>query len=236
MPPLKRPAPRQTAQPRPAPADNGYDDEEDDEEPQDSRVAKPIRGGWTEGQRQNDKASPFTQPLKLEQNVQIVKFLNDEPYASFRRHWLDRIGAQGPTRRAFTCLESVDMDCPLCDVGERASVVHAFNVVLVGDDGQVLHKSWEVGVRLFNVLRGFHNDPKVGPLTSKYFAVSKSGQKQSTQVNVIPARASSLLEDYGVNPATAEELAKIKQYTPKDVQVLSHHEMKVMALEISEED
>ena len=53
-------------------------------------VDSPIRGGWTEGQKQMDSTSSFAQTLKLEEKSVVIKFLDDTPYANFRRHWVER--------------------------------------------------------------------------------------------------------------------------------------------------
>src|SRR5687768_15146102 len=141
---------------RPAPAT-----EEDDGDADMS-----VHGGWTEGQKQMDSASPFAQALKLAEQGQIIKFLDDKPYANFRRHWVDRTNpGQPPTRRAYVCPATVGKECPLCDIGDKAQAVSAFNVVVLGDDDQILHKTWDVGARLFQVLKAHNNDPKVGPLS-----------------------------------------------------------------------
>ena len=125
-----------------------------------------IHGGWTDGQKQMDSASPFAQALKLEEKGQVIKFLDDTPYANFRRHWVDRTNPGAPpTRRAYVCPQTVNKDCPLCDLGDRAQAVSAFNVVVLGDDDQILHKTWDCGARLFQVLKAYANDPKIGPLT-----------------------------------------------------------------------
>ena len=67
----------------------------------------------------------------------------------------------------------------------------AFNIALVGENGEFLHKSWDVAPRLFGVLKGYGNDPKVGPLTKGFFIVSKTGKRGTVQHNVAPVSPSS---------------------------------------------
>lgn len=196
----------------------------------------PIHAGWTAGQKVMDSASDYAQVLKLESNIQIIKFLEDAPYANYRRHWLDRMTQQGVKKRAYTCLETVGKNCPLCAIADRPQAVSAFNVALIGDDGQVLLKTWDVGARLFNVLKAFANDPKVGPLTKGYFAVNKTGAKQNTQMNVIPVRATALEEDYDITPPTEAELKSVGRYDASIIQIPKKTELEEIAQEISDYD
>jgi hypothetical protein len=195
-----------------------------------------IRGGWTEGQKTMDSSSDYAQVLKLENDIQIIKFLDDQPYANYRRHWVDRMTAKGPQKRAYTCLETVGKTCPLCSIADRPQAVSAFNVALVGDDGQVMLKTWDVGARIFNVLKTYANNPKIGPLSKGYFAVSKSGVKQNTQVNVIPVRENALLEDYEITPPTAAEIKSAGKYDSSIIQIPKKSDLEEIAQEISEYD
>lgn len=223
------------------------EDDLDDEEvetpaprkPSDEDSASPemsIRGGWTEGQKTMDSASDYAQVLKLESNIQIIKFIDDQPYANYRRHWVDRMTTKGPQKRAYTCLETVGKTCPLCSIGDRPQAVSAFNVALIGDDGQVMLKTWDVGARLFNVLKAYANDPKIGPLSRGYFAVSKTGAKQNTQVNVIPVRESALSEDYEITPPTPAEVKAAGKYDSSIIQIPKKSDLEEIAQEISDYD
>lgn len=207
-----------------------------DETEESSSDAAPIRGGWTEGQKTMDSASDYAQVLKLESNIQIIKFIDDQPYANYRRHWVDRMTTKGPQKRAYTCLETVGKSCPLCAIADRPQAVSAFNVALIGDDGQVMLKTWDVGARLFNVLKAYANDPKIGPLSRGYFAVSKTGAKQNTQVNVIPVRESALSEDYEITPPTAAEIKTAGKYDVSIIQIPKKSDLEEIAQEISDYD
>lgn len=198
-------------------------------------VDSPIRGGWTEGQKQMDSTSSFAQTLKLEEKSVVIKFLDDTPYANFRRHWVERSTKEGKTIRAYTCLQTVNKECPLCEVGDRAQAVAAFNVAVVGDDGQVLLKSWDCGPRLFNVLKAYANDPKIGPLTRGFFVVSKTGKRGTTQHNVSPVRPASLEEDYDIAPPQQSEFDALEKYTPSIVEIPQSKTLRELAEEIADE-
>src|SRR5215831_15146681 len=161
-----------------------------------------IRGGWGASQETIDSTSNYAQTFRPSKDTQIIRFLEAKPYASFRRHWMDRQGG----KRAYTCLQSVGKDCPICNVGDKPGAVTAFNVALLADDGQPTLKSWECAVKLTGVVKTYANDPKIGPLTRPglYFAVNKSDtqQRQQSQTNVNPVRGRDLKEDYELEPIT----------------------------------
>lgn len=243
MPPTKRPARRIAPDPL-TEAIEPEDDDEEDEKPAPKMRSSAngddaaIRGGWTDAQRQMDSTSNFAQTLKLEEKSVFIKILDDLPYANFRRHWIERSTKDGKTLRAYTCLKTVDKDCPLCDGGDRASAVSAFNVALIGDDSQLLLKSWDCGPRLYNVLKGYANDPKVGPLSRGFFMVSKTGKRGTTQHNVSPIRATSLQEDYDITPPTADEIEAIgkNKYGPEIIEIPTVKALREVAAELDDYD
>jgi hypothetical protein len=199
-----------------------------------------IRSGWSAAKQQMDASSDFVQSFKPEQNIQVIKFLDDAPYANFRRHWIERMGPQGKVNRPYICFQTIGKDCPVCKAGDKPQSVSAFNVALIGDDGVPLVKSWDVGAKIFNVLANFHNDPKIGPLTKGYFAVSKvagqgSGARRggTTQTNVIPAKPSSLEEDYSVIPPSSSELAALEKYSADDIKLPKRSDMEEIAEELA---
>lgn len=232
------PAPKKRRVVRPA-ADEHLT-EEDPTEVSDTAPAKPkkatsatgIRGGWSAGQQVMESSSPYAQNLKLDSNTQIIKFLDDAPYASYSRHWVERKGGSRP----YVCLQSVGKECPLCDIGDRPQATSAFNVVLVGDDGGVVLKTWDVGTRIFSTLKNFATSSRAGGLSAGYYAVSKVGQKQQSQTLVTPVRESLLEEDYGIEPPSNEAIAAVGKYDADIINVPNHRELSELAAEISSGD
>lgn len=144
-------------------------------------VSKPVgrtlvRGGWGSVDAVKNADSPFAQRLKVSEEPIIIKFLNDEPYASWRQHWVER-----PGQKSFVCIADFDeRGCPLCDSGDRPSVRVAFNVALLIPNEEPILKSYEVGPRVIDQLKNFHTDPRTGPLSKHYWAVSKTGKGATT--------------------------------------------------------
>jgi len=198
-----------------------------------------IRGGWGASQETIDSTSNYAQNFKPTKDAQVIKILDARPYASFRRHWIDRVGIG---KRAYVCLQSVGKDCPLCDVGDKPGAVTAFNIALCSDDGQPVLKSWDCGVKLTQQLRTFNNDPKIGPLDKRtlYFAVSKSEAQQRQQVStmVVPIRERDLEEDWKTPPLTDTAIERIKEkaYTVDIIQMPRRAELEEVAAELTGED
>lgn len=212
---------------------------EDTEEDDDAMPVPSFRGGWTAGKQQAEATSDYAQAFKPESSTQIIKFLEDAPYVNYRRHWVERTGATGKTKRPYVCPQTVGKRCPLCDIGEKPQAVSSFNVALIGDDGVPVLKTWDVGVKLFNVLAGYHDDPKVGPLTRGYFAVSQTaakGKNGTAQTNVNPVKPSALQEDWSVVPPSDNELKAIGLYDADVVRLPKKGDLEEIAAELANDD
>ena len=198
-----------------------------------------IRGGWGASQETIDSTSQYAQAFRPTKDTQIIKILQSKPYASFRRHWIDRVGIG---KRAYVCFQSIGKQCPLCDIGDKPGAVTAFNLALIADDGTVQLKSWDCGVKLSQQLKTYHNDPKIGPLDKRtlYFAVSMSEatQRQQKTTMVNPVRERDLLEDWGTPPLDDAALAKIQEkcYTADIVTMNTRRELEEVAAEMTGED
>jgi hypothetical protein len=197
-----------------------------------------LRAGWSAAQETIDSTSTWAVTFKPTTQTQIVKFLQPSPYASFRRHWIRRVGGL----RAYVCLQSFNRDCPLCDVGDRASAVSAFNIAVLGDDGEAVLKSWDCGVRITQSLKTFANDNKIGPLDKRtlYFGVMKTegtGRQQASTL-VSPVRERDLQEDYGLHALDDDDIERLleRAYTNDVVQMNSLKELQEVAEEIMNDD
>jgi len=164
-----------------------------------------IRRGWGNVDTTKQADSPYAQRLKIEEKPVIVKFLEDEPYTSYRQHWVERQG-----QKSFTCLADIHpQGCPLCDAGHRPSARFAFNVALMSEDGETVVRSYEVGPRVIDSLKNFHQDPRQGPLPKHYWAISRSGKGPTSQTNHQMVRDRDLDEEWNITPLTDSELESI---------------------------
>jgi hypothetical protein len=198
-----------------------------------------IRSGWGASQETIDSTSQYAQAFRPTKDTQIVKILEATPYASFRRHWIDRVGIG---KRAYVCFQSVGKECPLCDIGDKPGAVTAFNLAVLSDDGVAQNKTWDCGVKLSQQLKTYHTDPKIGPLDKRelYFAVSMSeaSQRQQKTTMVNPVRGRDLLEDWSTPPLDDAQLAKLKEksYTAEIITMNTRRELEEVAAEMTGED
>src|SRR5262245_57831592 len=97
MPPTKRIARR------PEPEDE-YDEEPaepvEEDEAATPRMRQPaksghpeLRGGWTASDQVMQSTSSWAQAFIPQEKAEVIKFLDDEPYVGYRRHWVERTGA-----------------------------------------------------------------------------------------------------------------------------------------------
>lgn len=174
-----------------------HNDDDDDEPVNKRRV---VRSGWAGVEQTKVSDSEYASRLKITDDPQIIKFIEDAPFASWRQHWIERQG-----QKSFTCLGD---DCPLCNAGNKPTSRFAFNVALLSEGEDPVLKSFEIGVRVIGQLQNFHKEPRTGPLSKHYWAVSKSGKGASTVTNLQLVKERDL-EEYGLAPITADELADL---------------------------
>lgn len=186
-----RPAPRKR------PAAPVADDDDDEPTPPKRRV---VRSGWAGAEQTKVADSDYASRLKITDDPQIIKFLEDAPFASWRQHWIERTG-----QKSFTCLGD---ECPLCNAGSKPSSRFAFNVALLGDGEEPTLKSFEIGARVIDQLKNFHNEPRTGPLSKHYWAVSKTGKGATTVTNLQLVKERDL-EEYGLEALSADQMDEL---------------------------
>ena len=194
-----------------------------------------LRRGWSAAQQVLDQTSDFAKSLRLSENVQLIKFLEDSPYASYSRHWVELGFGKERKTRAYTCLQSLGKDCPLCEEGDRPQAVSSFNVALLGDDGGLALRSWDVGPRLLSTIKTYNLDKAVGPITRGFYAVSRRGQgRNNTTYTVLPVKEKYLAEDYDVDPPSERALEALGLYDESVVEITSFSELQRVAEAITE--
>jgi hypothetical protein len=201
-------------------------DGDDDERP---KRPSGVRKGWGGARRTKEMSSDFPEELKVTEEAVLVKFLEDEPFASYRQHWIEREG-----KKSFTCLED---DCPLCDIGDRPAGRYAFNVLLLSE-GEPTNKVWVVGNRLEGTLENYAKDKKTGPLTRLYWSVSRTGKGSNTQHNISPVKERDLPEDWDVEALDDDVIAKYAKqcWDDSSVSVQTRKQMQAIADEVSDEE
>jgi hypothetical protein len=205
------------------------DDEDEMEETAPARPANApriIRRGWGAVEQAKTADSPFAQRLRVAEEPTIIKFVEDEPYATFRQHWLERQG-----QKSFTCIADIE-DCPLCKAGNRPATRFAFNVVLLSPDTEPLLKSYEVGPRVIDQLKNFHTDPRQGPLSKHYWAVSRSGKGATSATNHQLVKERDL-DEWKIEALTETDIKALRKqaYGPEIIQIPSRKDLLKIAVE-----
>lgn len=200
--------------------DDDEDAEDEDEEPRNASIAK---AGWGAAKK-NTTSGDFANEFKFDDGVEtLVKFLDDEPFASYKEHWIERKG-----KKSFMCLGS--NACPLCKVGDIARGKTAFNIaVLSGDEVEV--QALVCGPRLLKQIETLHKG-KNGPLTTHYWSLTRTGKKSETSypMQVVKARD---LEDWDLEEDDIlKDLKGLKLYTADIFKPMSKSALKEVADEI----
>lgn len=201
---------------------------EDAEEEAPATSARVIRRGWGAAEAVKHADSPFAQRLRVTEDPIVIKFIEDEPYASFRQHWIER-----PGQKSFTCIADIDpKGCPLCDAGLRPSTRFAFNVILLSNDSEASVKSYEVGPRVIDQLKNFHNDPRQGPLSKHYWAVSRSGKGATSATNHQLVKDRDL-EEWGLEALSETDLKNLrsKSYGPEIIQIPTRKDLQQIVVD-----
>jgi hypothetical protein len=218
-----------------APVEEPEDDEAEDEGGED-KPSSHIRRGFSAARQVADSTSSFAQAFKLTEQIQVIKFLEDEPYASYTRHWIERMTPTGRSLRSYNCLKNFGKPtCPLCEAGDKAQAVSAFNIALIGDDGVPLLKTFDCGPKLLGIVENYARDPKVAPISKGYFLASRSGKKGTVNYQLVPIKAHSLSDDYDIEAPTPEEMAKLGLYDADIITMPKTKELEGIAAEIADE-
>lgn len=213
--------------------DDDDEDEDDDERPK--RPVGSVRKGWKGHKENKEKGGDYPDELKVTNQPELVKFLQDEPFVSYRQHWVDN-PPNGIRKKSWTCLED---KCPLCDLGDRPRTLTSFNVLHISTGADPENKILVLGNKAVGQLEGFASDPKTGPLDRLYWAISKSGKNQQTAYNFRPVKERDLEEDWDIEPEEVEEFiedAMDRLYDHTSVQVPSRKQLKEIASGLTDDD
>lgn len=198
-----------------------------------------MKSGWGAAERARDANSDWASEVKLSSDEQVFLFLDDSPFVVYGQHWID----ERKGKKSFVCLNDVDARvkpgvCPLCDIGDKARPMAAFNVVLLEEKNDPTLQVLVCGPKMTGQLKD-KNDSRQGPLTEGYWGLSRSGKGGNTAYGIIPIKERDLESDWGVEPPDdrdIEDLAKEEAYTSKTYpeNPPSLRDLKEIAAEIEE--
>lgn len=184
-----------------------YDLDETDLVP-DAPEAKPkhgtsVQAGWgaADAMLKPKAVGDYPNDFRFSESMQLVRFLENEPFAVYKQHWIDR--TEG--KRSFVCLGD---ECPLCiSLGDTPRGKYAFNVLILTDE--------EPSVQILTApptfarqLRAANDDAKRGPLTKYLWAISRQGSGPQTTYSLERVRPSDLAEEWDLDPEHVEALVE----------------------------
>lgn len=159
------------------------------------------------------ETTEFPTDFRFSEEPQLVKFLQDRPFATYEQHWIER--PKG--KKSFVCLGD---GCPLCEIlGDKPRGKFAFNVlVLSGDEPTV--QVMTAPPSLARQIKKAHDDERKGPLDKEFWEVSRLGTGPQTQYTLNYVRGRDLAEEWKLSlddvmelvanaePLTAEEVVR----------------------------
>jgi hypothetical protein len=163
-----------------------------------------VQAGWgaaASALKPKEKASEYATDFRMSEQPQLVRFLEDAPFAVYEQHWIDR--TEG--KRSFVCLGD---ECPLCVIAnDKPRPKFAFNVLVLSDEEPTV-QILTTATTLARQLQAANEDPRRGPLTKYYWAISRQGTGPSTSYTLDRVKASDLAEEWELDPEEIDATAK----------------------------
>ena len=134
-------------------------------------------------------------------------------------------------KKSFVCLQTprIDESCPLCETaGDLPRNKFAFNVVVLTDenDGTPKVQIMTAPPSFARQLRAMNMDPKMGPLSKHYWAISRQGSGPKTQYTLNRVKANDLAEEWDLDPeAVAASLKNLPLYDSSVTYVTPREEL-----------
>lgn len=186
-----------------------------------------VQAGWGAADaflnKPKNSESKFATNFKFSETPTLVRFLDDAPFHVYEEHWVDR--TEG--RRSFVCLGA---DCPLCTIaGDKPRAKFSFNVLVLSEE-QPEVQIMTAGITLARQLRAANDDPRRGPLSKYFWALSRLGIGRDTQYTVERVRATDLAEEWELDPTNVESaVAAAVRYDQSAIYVSPREEMLELA-------
>jgi hypothetical protein len=179
---------------------------------QSKSTSSAITAGWDGAEALTVNTSKYPEEFKQQETPQIIKIIDgDGPFAAYKVHFLSQ---KTEGKRSYVCLDpQFGKDCPLCTVlNHKPEVKRSFTIVNFSAtpfQRQIL----TVTPRLYKTIHAAHFSPQ-GPLGKPFWALGRTGVKQSTIYNFTAVKPRDLDEDWNISAVEAEAfLANVEPYT-----------------------
>ncbi|MFJ1700372.1 hypothetical protein ACIOHC_35875 [Streptomyces sp. NPDC088252] len=211
-------------------------EDDEDEPPRRRRAAAAARPGrrvargWAAYEKTKAKSSDFEKKFKPTAEESVVVLLEEDgPFATFARHWVEL--EEG--KRAFICPASLaidddeaELECPLCDVGDKPNAPRAYLNVAVLEPGKKPELAvWEIGGAISDQLQMI--DKSIGrrtKLTEIYIVATSKGTGLNTKYHLEPIFEEDLPE-LDLKPLTDKQRNAFELYDDELYQIPSFKEL-----------
>lgn len=183
-------------------------------------IGTTVQAGWGAAQaalKPKQAAGDYPTDFRFSEQAALVRFLEDEPFAVYDQHWIDR--TEG--KRSFVCLGE---DCPLCTIaGDKPRPKFAFNIIVLSD-GEPNVQIMTAPPSFARQLQAANDDPRRGPLTKFYWAIARTGSGNTTQYTLDRVRATDLAEEWELDADAIDAFAATSVSYDKSVVYVSPRE------------
>jgi hypothetical protein len=164
------------------------------------KVGTTVQEGWDAAESLlKVETSEFPTDFRFSDEPQLVKFLQDRPFATYEQHWIER--PKG--KKSFVCIGDT---CPLCDVlGDKPRGKFAFNVLVLSGDNQGV-QVLTAPPSLARQIKKAHDDERKGPLDKEFWEISRLGTGPTTQYTLNFVRGRDLAEEWKLSQDDVNEL------------------------------
>jgi hypothetical protein len=190
-----------------------------------------VGSGWGDAETLTTPSGDFPVDFKHSEEIQVIKIIDTNgPFATYKMHFLQ----QKPGKKSYICLKTGGQECPLCTIlGHKPEDKRAFTIVNLSADGGPQRQILTATPRLYKTLHTAHFSPQ-GPLDKNFWALSRTGAKQTTLYNLNAVKARDLDEDWKINQAEAEAaVASTEPYDRSVIRENSYAELLDIANELA---
>lgn len=176
------------------------------------KVGTTVQEGWDAAEALlKVETTEFPTDFRFSEEPQLVKFLQDRPFATYEQHWIER--PKG--KKSFVCIGD---GCPLCEVlGDKARGKFAFNVLVLGA-GEPVVQVLTAPPSLARQIKKAHDDERKGPLDKEFWEISRLGTGPTTQYTLNFVRGRDLAEEWKLSQDTVTDaVATAVSFTADEV-------------------
>jgi hypothetical protein len=176
------------------------------------KVGTTVQEGWDAAEALlKVETTEFPTDFRFSDEPQLVKFLQDRPFATYEQHWIER--PKG--KKSFVCIGD---GCPLCEIlGDKPRGKFAFNVLVLSGDTQGV-QVLTAPPSLARQIKKAHDDERKGPLDREFWEISRMGTGPTTQYTLNFVRGRDLAEEWKLSQDNVNELvANAEAFSAEDV-------------------